>query len=222
MRYAVKTAELFDFSHTVAGDLLQKCTYPWEALAHIGAWINAIGPTLPTAEYECVAEQIWVARSACVAATACLSGPCIIGHETEVRHGALVRGAVLVGDGAVVGNSSELKNAILLDGAKVPHFNYVGDSILGHRAHLGAGAVISNVKGDGSPVTVRTPVGSRSTGHKKLGAMVGDGAEIGCGCVLNPGTVVGKGSRIYPLVAVRGVVPQGVICKQAGDFTVIG
>ncbi len=222
MRYVVKTAGLFEFSHTVVGDLLQKCVYPWEALAQIGPWITAVGATLSLAEYERVAEQIWIARNACVATTASLTGPCIIGHETEVRHGAFVRGSVLVGDGAVVGNSTELKNAILLDGAKVPHFNYVGDSILGYRAHLGAGAVISNVKGDNSPVAVHTPWGTLSTERKKLGAMVGDGAEIGCGCVLNPGTVVGKGSRIYPLVAVRGVVPQGVICKRTGDFTVIG
>lgn len=218
MNFQVTTAELFDFSHTVAGDFLQKCRFPWQALSHIGAWITALGERLPSHEYERIGETVWVARSGRIAPTALLMGPCIIGEETEVRHGAFVRGHALVGKGCVVGNSTELKNVILLDGVQVPHFNYVGDSILGFRAHLGAGAVTSNVKGDKSPVTVCCGRERIETGRIKLGAMVGDGAEIGCGCVLNPGTVIGRGSRVYPLVSVRGTVPPECICKDSGLF----
>ena len=218
MRYAVETEALFDFSHTVMGDMLKKCRYPWEALPHIGAWVEGIGATLPVSEYERVEEGVWVARSASVAPSALLTAPCIIGLGAEVRHCALVRGSVVVGAGAVVGNSTELKNAILLDGVQVSHFNYVGDSILGYRAHLGAGAVTSNVKSDKSEVCVMVGQVRIATGRKKLGAMVGDRVEVGCGCVLNPGSVIGRGSRIYPLCAVRGTVPQGCICKGEGAF----
>ena len=218
MRYAVESGELFDFSHTVMGDMLKKCRYPWEALPHIDAWIRAIGATLSRSDYERVEAEIWVARSASVAPSAVLTAPCIIGADAEVRHCAFVRGGVAVGVGAVVGNSTELKNAILFDGVQVPHFNYVGDSILGYRAHLGAGAVTSNVKSDKTEVCISVGRIRIATGRRKLGAMVGDGVEVGCGCVLNPGTVIGRGSRIYPLCAVRGTVPQECICKGEGVF----
>ena len=222
VRYAMETEALFDFSHTVMGDFLKKCRYPWQALPQIGAWIVQVGGTLSPSDYERVGEGVWIARSAVIAPTAQIVGPCIIGHETEVRHCAFVRGNAVVGAGCVVGNSTELKNAILLDGVQVPHFNYVGDSILGYRAHLGAGAVTSNVKSDKSTVCVRVGAQRVETGLKKLGAMVGDGVEVGCGCVLNPGTVIGRGSRVYPLCAVRGAVPQGCICKGEGVFARIG
>ena len=213
MRCALKTAELFDFSHTVAGDFLKKCEYPWQALPYIGEWILAIGATLDLARYDRVAQHIWIAKSAKVAPSASISGPCIIGEDAEVRHCAFLRGNALIGSGAVVGNSTELKNAILLDGVQVPHFNYVGDSILGYKSHLGAGAITSNVKSDKSLVVIRANGCEIETGRKKVGAMVGDLAEVGCGCVLNPGTVIGRGSRIYPLCSVRGTVPPTVICK---------
>ena len=192
MKYALKTAELFDFSHTVVGDFLQKCDYPWQALPHVGDWILAIGATLEPDRYDRVGESIWIAKSAKVAPTASIAGPCIIGEEAEVRHCAFIRGNALVGNGAVVGNSTELKNAILFDGVQVPHFNYVGDSILGYKAHLGAGAVTSNVKSDKGLVVIRAGEKKIETGRKKVGAMVGDLVEVGCGSVLNPGTVIGR------------------------------
>lgn len=218
MKYALKTAELFDFSHTVAGDLLKKCEYPWEALPHIGDWILAIGATLDPNRYDRIGENVWIAKSAKVAPTASITGPCIIGEETEVRHCAFIRGNALVGKGAVVGNSTELKNVILFDGVQVPHFNYVGDSILGYKSHLGAAAVTSNVKSDKSLVVIRSGEERIATGRKKVGAMVGDLVEVGCGSVLNPGTVIGRGSRVYPLTSVRGVLPENCICKSTDTF----
>jgi NDP-sugar pyrophosphorylase family protein len=209
------TVELFDLSHTVVGDFLQKCPFPWNVLDRIGAWIAAVGETLPTAEYDRCGERIWIAKSARVAANAVISGPCIIGHETEVRTGAFLRGNVLVGDFAVIGNSTEVKNAVLFDKVQVPHFNYVGDSILGFAAHFGAGAVTSNVKCDKSPVSIRCGAESSPTGRKKVGAMVGDRAEVGCHTVLCPGCVLGRDSIIYPLSAVRGTVPPRHIYKSA-------
>ena len=214
MKYALKTAELFDFSHTVAEDLLKKCEYPWQALPYIGEWILAVGATLDPARFERTSEHIWIAKSARVAPTASISGPCIIGENTEVRHCAFIRGNALIGDGAVVGNSTELKNVLLLDGVQVPHFNYVGDSILGYKSHLGAAAITSNVKCDKSSVVIRAGTREIETGRKKVGAMIGDLVEIGCGCVLNPGTVIGRGSRVYPLSSVRGAVPPAVIYKD--------
>lgn len=219
MRCRIKTEELFDLSHTVAGDLLKKCEYPWQALEHIGAWIVMLGKALPTQRYEQVAESVWIAKSAKVAPTASISGPCIIGEESEVRHCAFIRGNALVGNGAVVGNSTELKNVILFDRVQVPHYNYVGDSVLGFRSHLGAGAITSNVKSDKSPVAIRTDDQLIETGRKKVGAMIGDLVEVGCGCVLNPGTVLGKGCRIYPLSSVRGIVPPQVIYKHYSEIS---
>ncbi len=207
---------LFDLSHTLAAPLLGRFDYPWQALPEIKEFIRALGPTLSPGEYEQAGEEIWIARSARVAPTASITGPCVIGPETEVRHGAFVRGSALVGAGAVVGNSVELKNVILFDKVQVPHYNYVGDSILGFKAHMGAGSVTSNVKADRALVVVHTPEGDIETGLKKFGAILGDAAEIGCNAVLNPGSVVGPRSSVFPLTAVRGVVPPDCICKATG------
>lgn len=211
----LRTTELFDLSHTVAGDFLERCPYPWQALEHIGAWIRALGAALPEEEYDHPASDIWISKGARIAPSALVTGPCIIGRDTEMRGGALVRGSVLVGTGAVIGNSTELKNVILFDGVQVPHFNYVGDSILGFKAHFGAGAVTSNVKCDRSHVTVRCGAESAETGRKKVGAMVGDFVEIGCNSVLCPGCILGRESIVYPLSAVRGTVPARHIYKNA-------
>ena len=210
-------ADLYDLTHTAAAPLLSSCRYPWEALAGIGDFILALGPTLPKEEYDNPAPSVWIARSAKVAPTASITGPCIIGPETEVRHCAFIRGNALVGAGAVVGNSTELKNVILFDKVQVPHYNYVGDSILGYKAHMGAGSITSNVKSDKLPVVVRDGETEVETGRKKVGAMLGDEVEVGCGSVLNPGTVVGKGSHIYPLSSVRGTVPANSIYKRQGE-----
>lgn len=210
-------AELYDLSHTLAAPLLARLQYPWEALPEIGAFLKDLGPALPEAEYDHPSALVWIAKSARVAPTASITGPCIICPEAEIRHCAFIRGSALVGAGAVVGNSTELKNVILFDRAQVPHYNYVGDSILGYRAHLGAGAVTSNVKSDKKLVVVKGGPVQIPTGLKKFGAMVGDGVEVGCGSVLNPGTVVGRGSSIYPLSSVRGVVPAGSIYKRQGE-----
>lgn len=205
--------ELFDLTHTQAADYLQKYTYPWEALKGISQMIQELGATLPSGDYLQIQKQVWIHRTAKVAPTAYLGAPCIIGAESEVRHCAFIRGAALVGDGCVVGNSVELKNVILFDGVQVPHYNYVGDSILGYKAHMGAGSLTSNVKSDKSLVTIHTepPI---ATGIKKVGAMLGDFVEVGCNSVLNPGTVVGRHSNIYPSSAVRGVVPADSIYKS--------
>ena len=192
-------------------------TYPWEALPKIGAFILELGATLSEEEYEKRGENIWIARSAKVAPTASITGPCIIGKDTEVRHCAFIRGNALVGDGAVVGNSTELKNVILFNKVQVPHYNYVGDSILGYKSHMGAGSITSNVKSDKLLVKVHTPEGDIETGIKKFGAMIGDEVEVGCGSVLNPGTVIGKNTNIYPLSSVRGVVPANSIYKKQGE-----
>lgn len=209
---------LFDLTHTVAGDLLQKLTYPWEALPHIGAWIVEIGTTLDANLYEHPQDGVWIAKNAKVAATAAIVGPCIIGEHTEVRHCAFIRGNALIGCDAVVGNSTELKNVILFDRVQVPHYNYVGDSILGYCAHLGAGAITSNVKSDKSPVLIRFGKESIQTGRKKVGAMIGDGVEVGCGSVLNPGCVLGRGAMVYPLSSVRGTVAAGYIYKSKSEI----
>lgn len=218
----LQTRALFgDPDASLAYDYLADFRYPWEALDGIGEMIRALGATLPCAEYEEQSEGIWVARSAQVAKSAMLCGPCIICAEAEVRQGAFIRGSALVGRGAVVGNSTELKNCILFDGAAVPHFNYVGDSILGYRAHMGAGAITSNVKSDKTLITVRVGDERIPTGRRKFGAMVGDLAEVGCNSVLNPGTVIGRMSRVYPLSSVRGVVPAHHIWKREGAVTPI-
>ena len=208
--------DLYDLSHTQAADYLAGFTYPWQALSGIKALIVALGETLDPAEYDQPAPQVWVHRTATVAPTAFLGAPCIIGAGTEVRHGAFIRGSALVGEGCVVGNSVELKNVILFDGVQVPHYNYVGDSILGYKSHMGAGSITSNVKSDKSPVVVRGGGEAIETGLKKFGAMLGDHVEVGCNSVLNPGTVIGRNSNVYPLSSVRGVVPEGHIWKTGG------
>ena len=213
----LEVKELYTLSETLAAPLLSKVTYPWEALPEIGAFILELGKSLSEEEYEKRGENIWIARSAKVAPTASITGPCIIGKNTEVRHCAFIRGNALVGDGAVVGNSTELKNVILFNKVQVPHYNYVGDSILGYKSHMGAGSITSNVKSDKLLVKVHTPAGDIETGIKKFGAMIGDEVEVGCGSVLNPGTVIGRNSNIYPLSSVRGVVPANSIYKKQGE-----
>lgn len=213
----IKTVNLYDLSHTKAKSLLEAAEYPWEALAGIGDFIKELGPKLPADLYEMKGDNIWIAKSAKVAPTASITGPCIIGEETEVRHCAFIRGNALVGDHAVVGNSTELKNVILFDNVQVPHYNYVGDSILGYKAHMGAGSITSNVKSDKLLIKIHTPEGNLETGRKKIGALVGDNVEVGCGSVLNPGTVIGRNSNIYPLSSVRGVVAANSIYKKQGE-----
>lgn len=214
----LKTDELFDLSHTLAADLLGSCEYPWHALPHIKEFIIQLGRTLPESEYDNTAENVWISKSAVVSPSATICAPAIIGHNSEIRVGAYIRGAVIVGENCVVGNSCELKNAILFDEVQVPHFNYVGDSILGYRAHTGAGAITSNVKSDKSPVTVKTDDGTMETGFKKFGAMIGDLVEIGCNSVLNPGTVIGRNTTIYPLSSVRGSIPENSIFKTPDNI----
>ena len=208
----------WDLSHTLARPLLEQTTFPWEILPKLKDFICAIGATLPKEEYEQREEHVWIARSAKIAPTAYIGAPCIIGTETEVRHCAYIRGSALVGAGAVVGNSVELKNCILFDGVQTPHYNYVGDSVLGYKSHMGAGSITSNVKSDKTNVTVRTPDGAIETGCRKMGAMLGDFVEVGCNSVLNPGTVIGRCSNIYPLSCVRGYVPPDSIFKRPGEI----
>ena len=205
--------DMYSLEHTLAGEYLSQFTYPWEALKGIKELIIALGEKLPQDEYDQVAPQVWVHKTATVAPTAYLGAPCIIGAKTEVRHGAFVRGSALVGEGCVVGNSVELKNVILFDSVQVPHYNYVGDSILGYKSHMGAGSITSNVKSDKTLVVVRSADEAIETGLKKMGAMLGDLVEVGCNSVLNPGTVIGRESNIYPLSSVRGVVPEKSIWK---------
>ena len=211
----IKTMDLFDMDHTRAAAYLAGFEYPWQALAGIKDLILTLGPGLGD-EYTEVSPNVWVHKTAQVAPTAFLGAPCIIGANTEVRHCAFVRGSALVGDSCVVGNSVELKNVILFDNVQVPHYNYVGDSILGYKSHMGAGSLTSNVKSDQSPVVVKNGGEAIPTGLKKFGAMVGDFVEVGCNSVLNPGTVVGRNSNIYPLSCVRGVVPEKHIWKTGG------
>lgn len=212
---------LYDLSHTLAKPLLETCSYPWEILPKIGDFIRELGKTLPSEEYEQREEFVWVAKTAKLYPNIYLGGPAIIGPCTEVRPGAFLRGNVLVGEGCVVGNSTELKNVILFDGVQVPHYNYVGDSVLGYKAHMGAGAVTSNVKQDKSLVTVSTGFQKIETGLKKFGAMLGDHVEVGCNSVLNPGTVAGRNARIYPLSMVRQFVPEKTIHKNNGELSPI-
>ena len=210
------TTALLDLSHTLAGDYLAQFHYPWEALAGIKDLILRLGLSLDPAEYEERAPQVWVHKTASIAPTAFLGAPCVIGPETEVRHCAFIRGSALVGAGCVVGNSVELKNVILFDSVQVPHYNYVGDSILGYKSHMGAGSITSNVKSDKTPVSVKNGAEKIETGRKKFGAILGDFVEVGCNSVLNPGTVVGPRTNIYPLSCVRGAVPGDSIYKTGG------
>lgn len=212
--YRIET--LFDLSHTISTDFLRQYRYPWEALKGIKDCILQLGSALPSNEYIELYPQVWVHKTAKVAPSAYLGSPCIIGPETEVRHCAFIRGSALVGSGCVVGNSVELKNVILFDGVQVPHYNYVGDSILGYKSHMGAGAVTSNVKSDKSLVAVRDGDAKIETGLKKFGAILGDFAEVGCNSVLNPGTVIGPHANVYPTSCVRGVVPENSIWKNNG------
>ena len=214
MRDSLTVPALLDLSHTLAAPLLEKFTFPWEALPEIRDFLLSLMPALGP-DYEQIAPSVWVHKTAVIAPTAFLGGPCVIGPETEVRHGAFIRGSALVGAGCVVGNSVELKNAILFDKVQTPHYNYVGDSILGYRSHMGAGSITSNVKSDKTLVTVKTapPV---ETGLKKFGAILGDCVEVGCNSVLNPGCILGRRVSVYPVSCVRGVIPADSIVKTGG------
>ncbi len=213
----ITIAELYTLDETIAKDIFQGKTYPWEVLPLIGEFILELGKTLSEEEYEKRGENVWIARDARVAPTASINGPAIIGKGAEVRQCAFIRGNAIVGEGAVVGNSTELKNVILFNKVQVPHYNYVGDSILGYKAHMGAGSITSNVKSDKKLVIVKGSSTRIETGLKKFGAMLGDGVEVGCNSVLNPGTVVGPWTNIYPLSCVRGVVPAHSIFKRPGE-----
>ena len=209
--------ELYDLNETIAADLFEGATYPWELLPKIKDFILKLGETLDPEKFEKRGEDIWVAKSAKVAPTACLNGPLIVDEDAEIRHCAFVRGSAIVGKGAVVGNSTELKNVVLFNKVQVPHYNYVGDSILGYRAHMGAGSITSNVKSEKTLVRIMTFDGVLETGLKKMGAMLGDNVEVGCNSVLNPGTIVCRNSNIYPTSSVRGVVPANSIYKNSGE-----
>ena len=210
----LKATELFTLEETIAKDIFKNVTYPWEVLPKIKSFILELGSTLDPEEYDKVGDDVWIARSAKIMATAYIHGPAIIGKNSEIRHCAFIRENAIVGEGAVVGNSTELKNVILFNQVQVPHYNYVGDSILGYKAHMGAGSITSNVKSDKKLVLVKTSQGNIETGIKKFGAMLGDEVEVGCGAILNPGSVVGKNSAIYPVVSVRGVIPSNHIVKS--------
>lgn len=215
----VKTKELLDLTHTRAAEYLDGFVYPWEALSGISEMIIELGQTLPEEEFDHPQDDVWIAKDAIVFPSAYIHGPCIIGHNTEVRHCAFIRGSALVGDNCVVGNSTELKNVILFDNVQVPHYNYVGDSILGFRAHMGAGSITSNVKGDKTDIVVKSVTeGYIETGRHKFGAILGNFAEIGCNSVLNPGTVIGTNTQIYPVCCVRGVIPPDSIYKTGGEI----
>lgn len=215
---AAKISNLYNLEETIAGKLFEGAEYPWEVLPKISAFIMELGNTLSSEEYEKRGENVWVAKSAKVAPTAYINGPAIIGKDAEVRHCAFIRGNAIVGEGAVVGNSTELKNVVLFNKVQVPHYNYVGDSILGYRAHMGAGSITSNVKSDKTLVVVKDAEEQITTGLKKFGAMLGDCVEVGCNSVLNPGTVVGRNSQIYPTSCVRGVIHENSIYKKQGEI----
>ena len=214
----LEISALLDLRHTLAAEYLARFCYPWEALSGIKDIIVALQSQLDPSVYDELGDGVFVAKSATVAKSASITGPCIIGEETEVRHCAFIRDSALIGKNCVVGNSTELKNVILFDNVQVPHYNYVGDSILGYRSHMGAGSITSNVKSDKTNVTVRCGEEKIETGLKKFGAVLGDEVEIGCGSVLNPGTIIGKSSNVYPLSSVRGFVPSGHIYKSQGEI----
>lgn len=210
--------ELLDLEKTIAAELFEGKTYPWEVLADISDFILKLGATLSAEEYDHPSEGVWIAKDAKVFPSAYIGSPCIIDHEAEVRHCAFIRGSAIVGKGAVVGNSTELKNVVLFDKVQVPHYNYVGDSVLGYKAHMGAGSITSNVKSDKSLVVIKQPGNHIETGRKKVGAILGDNVEVGCNSVLNPGTVVCRESNIYPTSCVRGVIPERSIYKVNGEI----
>ena len=213
--YTIK--DLYDLNETIAAKLFEGKTYPWEVLADIEDFIMKLGPTLPKDEFNQIEDNIWVHKTVKIAPTASLTGPLIVDADTEIRPSAFVRGKAIVGKNCVVGNSTELKNVVLFNTVQVPHYNYVGDSVLGYKAHMGAGSITSNVKSDKKLVVVKSPEGQIETGIKKFGAMLGDEVEVGCGTVLNPGSVVGSHSNIYPLSSVRGFVPANSIYKKQGE-----
>lgn len=213
----LKVNALYNLDETIAKDIFEGVTYPWEVLPKISSFIMELGKSLSEEEYEKIGENVWIAKSAKVAPTAFINGPAIIGKDAEVRHCAFIRGNAIVGEGAVVGNSTELKNVILFNKVQVPHYNYVGDSVLGYKAHMGAGSITSNVKSDKTLTTVKTPNGPIETGLKKFGAMIGDNVEVGCGSILNPGTVIGRNTNIYPLSSVRSFIPENSIYKKQGE-----
>ena len=213
-----KVCNLYNLEETIAKELLEKVTYPWEALVQIEDYIIKLGNTLDPEKYEKKGEDIWIAKSAKVMPTAYIQGPAIIGENAEIRHCAFIRGKAIIGNGAVVGNSTELKNVILFNKVQVPHYNYVGDSILGYKAHMGAGSITSNVKSDKKLIIIKNGENKIETGIKKIGAMLGDEVEVGCGSVLNPGTIVGKNTNIYPLSSVRGVIPPKSIYKNKNEI----
>ena len=227
-KISLRTGVLFDLTHTLARPWLEHTEFPWEILSEIPIIIREIGVTLDPARYDHPADGVWIAKTATVAPTAYIGAPTVIGENTEVRHCAFIRGAALIGEGCVVGNSTELKNCILFDGVQVPHYNYVGDSVLGYKSHMGAGAITSNVKSDKSLVVVKPAVGFEGdfapipTGRKKLGAMLGDFVEVGCNSVLNPGTVIGSHANVYPLSSVRGAVPANAIFKSGKGSEIVG
>lgn len=215
-----KITNMYDLTQTIAGEYLAQFTYPWEALKGISDFIRSLGPTLDPERFEKRGEEIWVAKSAKVAPTACLNGPLIIDEDAEIRHCAFIRGSAIIGKGSVVGNSTEIKNDIIFNSVQVPHYNYVGDSILGYKSHMGAGSITSNVKSDKTLVVVKDKLESgeeMETELKKFGAMLGDFVEVGCNSVLNPGTVICPHSNVYPLSSVRGVIPANHIYKDAGN-----
>lgn len=214
----VKITDLFDLTHTAAADYLRQFTYPWEALKGISQLIIELGSRLSPEEYDNPAENVWIHKTAKIFPSAYIGAPCIIGAETEVRHCAFIRGSALVGANCVVGNSAELKNVIIFDNVQTPHYNYVGDSILGYKSHMGAGSITSNVKSDKTNVVIKNGTEQLETGIKKIGAMLGDFVEVGCNSVLNPGTIIGRNSSIYPTSCVRGVVPADSIYKVGGDI----
>lgn len=214
---SIKTKSLYNLEFTLAAELLESCEYPFEALPKISNFILKLGSTLSSDEFDKIGDNIWISKSAKVAKTASINGPCIIDADAEIRHCAFIRGNAIVGKGAVVGNSTELKNVILFDKVQVPHYNYVGDSVLGYKSHMGAGSITSNVKSDKTLVVIKNGDERIETGLKKFGAMLGDEVEVGCGSVLNPGTIIGKSSQVYPLSSVRGVVAENSIYKRAGE-----
>ncbi len=213
-----KIANLYNLNETIAKEIFDGCIYPWEVLPKIKDFIIKLGETLSDEEYNKIGENVWIAKSAKVAPTAYINGPAIIGKEAEVRHCAFIRGNAIVGENAVVGNSTELKNVILFNNVQVPHYNYVGDSILGYKSHMGAGSITSNVKSDKKLVIVKNGENKIETGLKKFGAMIGDNVEVGCGSILNPGSVIGRNTNIYPLSFVRGVIAENSIYKRQGEI----
>ena len=213
-----KIKNLYNLEETIAAEIFKNVTYPWEVLPKIENFILELGKTLDEEKYKKIGEDVWIAKTAKVAPTAYIKGPTIIGENAEIRHCAFIRGKAIIGEGAIVGNSTEVKNSILFNKALAPHYNYVGDSILGYKAHMGAGSITSNVKSDKKLVVVKNGTEKIETGLKKFGAMIGDEVEVGCGTVLNPGTVIGKNSNIYPLSSVRKIVPANSIYKNQNEI----